>query len=404
MLTAISNNHKKRNAYFELAFPLFPVLAQYKFGSFAGSTVFLIVFAIMTVFSHNWKIHIDQKMKYFFYFLIFVIARDLIRCVLGPDSLQTQINRIIEYTLTFVLVFIVCSRDFDEDSLYTSWKFFGTIYCIGLLYHIVLIYILGQGAYPISIIPGYALRSEEAVVAYRPTSFFAEPSSFADAIIPLEFMSLKRKDIKIAIAATVFVLLSTSTVGVILSIILWLQFVMERDVSKKTKVFTFIVAIGIAWIFVNGSLFQTSYDKLLRVASGGSTVHSRITGSFDVVGSMDPLSLLFGTNYNEVNNYIANNLGRFASGSEAVKSWSRIGVFMNTIARTIFMYGIIGLMMFLLPFVHLLRKPDYNAKQYIIMIIVAAFGQTMLLNPYYFMVVIFALFFDKANMEVHGNE
>ncbi len=399
-MRTISLKYKKFKNVFEFAIPLFPVLAQYKFGFFSGGIILLVICVILELINNQGKISFDKRIKYFFYFLIFVISRDIIRCFLGSDPIQTQFNRIIEYTFTFALVFILCSKELDLDSIYRSWKFFGSIYCIGLIYHVVLIYIFSKAAYPISIFPGYILRPAESVATLRPTSFFAEPASFSDTMLPLEFMALKRKDIKIAAIVTAFILLSTSSVGIILSVILWILFLLEKNIDIKIKIFTIVIAFALSYLFIKIDVFRSSFDKLINVANGGSTVHSRITGSFDVVKSLDPLSLVFGTNYNEVNNYIAQNIGRFPLGSEAVKSWSSVGVFLNTISRTIFMYGIVGLLIFLLPFVQLLKKPNYLAKHYVIIILVATFVQSLLLNPYYFMVVILVLSFDKSVAKV----
>ena len=127
----------------------------------------------------------------------------------------------IEYIVIYFLVFIICSQSLDEDRLFKVWKIAGVIYALGLLIQVIQIYFLGQRIAPISIIPGYELRTEGNIAQLRPSSFFAEPASFVIAMLPLEFLSIKRKDYKWAVFTTISILLSASTVGIILSVILW---------------------------------------------------------------------------------------------------------------------------------------------------------------------------------------
>ena len=108
--------------------------------------------------------------------------------------------------------------------------------------------------------------------------------------------------------------------------------------------------------------------------------------------------MFFGTNYSEASSYIAQNINKFASTSSVLVYYRAQVVFLNTFSRVVFMYGFVGILLFYLPLIKALRTPEYSAKSYIIMIIVATFAQTMLLNAAYFtMIVMVISFFDQCN-------
>lgn len=379
----------------EYILPFFILLSQHSIGVLSIGSLLLIVVGIIHAIRKSWKIQFPSYYKPFMLFLLYIVIRDLFRLVLGPDAFQTQINRIIEYLIIYFFVFVVCTQNFSEDKLYRVWKIAGVIFTIGLLYQSVQIYILGQRISSISIIPGYALRTDEKVIQPRPSSFFAEPASFVNAMIPLEFMSLRRKDFKWAIFTTLAILLSGSTVGVILSIVLWTMELLRRDNSFWKRAITVILAVTICILFMNLDVFNSSFTKFLAVANGKSTFGSRVLTGFEVIRRQSILELILGTNYNDVAAFVSSHNADFSDSLVVMTYWRNGRLFLNTFSRLVFQYGIVGLLLFLNPLIQYLRQSRYKAKMLVIMTMVAIFGQTMLLNTYYFMMVILFLLYEK---------
>lgn len=388
----------KERHYIEYILPFFILLSQYSIGVLNIGTLVLIVIGIILTIQSSWKVPFPFYYKPFILFLMYIVARDLIRLVLGPDAFQTQINRIVEYFIIFFFVFAICTQDFSEDKLYKTWKIAGVIFTIGLLYQIFQINILGQHISPISIVPGYVLRPDEKVIQTRPSSFFAEPASFVNAIIPLEFMSLKRKDFKWAVFTTVAILLSGSTVGVILSLVLWTMELLRRDNSFWKRALIVIIAAIISVLFMNLDVFYFSFTKLLEVANGESTFGSRVVTGFEVIRRQTILELVFGTNYNDVATFVSSDISNFSNSAVVMTYWRSGRLFLNTFSRLIFQYGVIGLLLFLNPLIRYIRQSNYKAKMLVVMTIVAIFGQTMLLNTYYFMLVILFLLYEEYSL------
>jgi len=389
----------KEYHYIEYLLPFFILLSQYSIGMLSIGSLMLIVVGILQLVRKSWKIQFPVYYHPYTLFLLYIVLRDVFRLILGPDAFQTQVNRIIEYLIIYFLVFVVCTQPFSEDRLFKVWKIAGVIYTIGLLFQVVQIYILGQRIAPISIIPGYALRSADAVIQTRPSSFFAEPASFVNAMIPLEFMSLRRRDFKWAVFTTIAILLSGSTVGVILSIVLWTMELLRRDDNSFWKrALTVIVAVIISVLFMNLDVFDFSFTKFLEVASGESTFGSRVLTGFEVIRRQSFLELILGTNYNDVASFVTNHNSSFSNSMVVLTYWRSGRLFLNTFSRLIFQYGAIGLILFLNPLIRYLKQHNYKAKMLVIMTFIAIFGQTMLLNTYYFMLIIIFLLYENDSL------
>lgn len=390
----------------EYFLPFYPLLVQYNIGPTSLGNIGLILVALYIIVKQKYIIQIKPEYKFFVLFIVYATFRDILRMIIMANYSQTYINRIAEYVIIFLAVITACNKRFDENRLYSTWKIAGSIYILGLIFHMIQLYILGRSITPISIIPGYLLRAEETIATFRPSSFFSEPAAFVSAILPLEFLALKNKEIKWAVMVTFFALCSTSTVGIILSVVLWTCFLISSTETIKTKIGILVSAIIIITLFTNLNIFSTSLGKLLDVSSGGSTFESRIAVGFDIIKTQPIETLFFGTNYGDVFSYIAQNISKFASGSSVLVYYRANGVFLNTFSRLVFMYGWFGVFLFYLPMLKALRNSKYSAKAYIIMVIVATFAQTMLLNAAYFTMIIMVIsFFDQCTKtEVEESE
>lgn len=384
-----------RGSFFsiELLLPVFMLLEQYKIGLVGMGTMLLIVVVIFAFVRNPSNIRFPLLFWPFYVILTYFVVCDIFRAMLGPDAVQTQINRMIEYVVMFFLVFAVCSQPFDEDRLYKYWKIAGAIFSIGIIYHVFQIYFLGQSISAITIIPGYELRSDDAFDQLRPSSFFAEPAAFVNSMLPLLFLSLKRKDYRWAFFCTVSILLSTSTVGVFLSGILWMMSLISKKDSKKSAVTKILIILPVLWMFVNLDVFSETQSKFLAVTEGESSFGARVLTGFEIVGRMSFSDLIFGTRYNDVASFVSNNIDNYAGCENVLRYWYFQRLFLNTFSRLIFQYGIVGLFLFLTPLILFLRKKLYEAKSLVVMILVAIFGQTMLLNAYFFVLIMILLLY-----------
>ncbi len=384
---------KLRMPMLEMFLPFMGLLSQYTVGGLSVSLFFLL---LITLF-HLLRGSVVIRKIYSNYYLFFgyVLLRDIVN-LFAPCSVErmTQLNRMLEYILFFVCVFIVV-ESFNENVLYKAWKVAGVIFSAGLFFHVVQIYVFKHPIMPISIIPGYVLRDAELVAQSRPTSFFAEPASFVNSMLPFLFLSLRKREYAWAAFSSVMILLSTSTVGIVLAMVLWMAFILFEEKSKHVKISLGIMVFAIVLICLQTSLFASSIQKLMLVLQGKSTFGSRVLISLEVVGTLNPVSLLFGEVERDACYYVLSNISKFSLGSQAVLYAREVGrVFLNTFGELIFRYGIVGLGLFLYTFKGKVFSQKYGARIFAMMILVSIFAQSVLLNPQYFLVTMILILFS----------
>lgn len=364
----------------EIFLPFLGVLAPYKISVVPITAIALFFIFLSKVIGG--KITVSKKSKTFFMLFIYMVFRDILHMLFSEGgAISTQLNRLIEYAVLYILVFLVVGK-FDENILYKWWKIAGVIFGAGMIYHVFQILVLNQPAVPITIIPGYVLRSDSLEGSFRPTSFFAEPAAYTTSMMPLLFLALKRNDLKWAFLSTFLIVVSTSTVGVILSATMWILFILfQKKPVRKTITAIFFICAFVA-IFLNSELFSDTLSKLESVAAGESTFGSRVQVPFEVISLMDLIHLPFGSDVLEVKAFVLANRECLQPGSATLYyAQTKDSVFLNTFASLIFRYGIVGLCLFLLCFKNKLLNSGYEARMYAIMLLIASFGQGNIVEP-----------------------
>lgn len=200
------------------------------------------------------------------------------------------------------------------------------------------------------------------------------------------------------------ILASTSTVGVVLSAVLWLTVLGSNKVKFKSKAVIAVFIAVICTAFFTLNIFSGGNEKLKEVLDGESTVNSRIVVGFDTIATMDPVKLIFGENYNDPNAYVRDNNGLLRPDSP-VKEYIKDGghIFLNSFCQLIFYYGILGLIVYLWTYFKRLKTKNYGAKAYIIMLLTAIFAQTSVLNVIYFVNITILMLYDNETEDYCEN-
>ena len=201
-------------------------------------------------------------------------------------------------------------------------------------------------------------------------------------MMPLLFLSMKRKNLKWSALSTFLIVVSTSTVGVILSAVLWVVFILsEKKSLRVTVLYTSFVVLFVA-LFLYLPVFGDTLQKLEDVSAGESTWGSRVKGPFQMIAAMNWAELPFGTDVLDFKEFVFRNLDKISVQSVPYQRvMSGDDAFFNTIALIVFRYGIVGLLLYLRMFKGKLfnRRSEFN--MYAIMMIVASFGQGSISSP-----------------------
>lgn len=109
----------------------------------------------------------------------------------------------------------------------------------------------------------------------RPRSFFTEPSHYASFMLPLLFLNLLYKDYKYGAINMVFLLLSTSSLGIVTGVF-FLIVMSFKHTSFKIKLLLIIFLIIGYFCFLNMDIFQYARDKIATSNGGDESSSLRL--------------------------------------------------------------------------------------------------------------------------------
>lgn len=267
----------KNNIWLYLLFLFIPILNVYSFGVGNIALIALLLVAIYGLISGN----VFKKQKLFLFLGFLVIFHEAIFYVMYnvPNTSGTWFNRIVE-ELLFVISIATFVNVFDLGKLYKWWRLVGVLFMIGLFYHSIEYYVFNHNVDMIKL-PFLPLSDNKVfekilTVDYtRPRSFFTEPSHYASFMLPLLFLNLLYKDYKYGAINMVFLLLSTSSLGIVTGA--FLLIVMSfKHTSFKIKLLLIIFLIVGYFCFLNLDIFQFARDKIASSNGGDESSSLRI--------------------------------------------------------------------------------------------------------------------------------
>lgn len=267
----------KDNIWLYLLFLFIPILNVYSFGVGNIALIALLLVAIYGLISGS----VFKKQKLFLFLGFFVIVHEAIFYVMYnvPKTSGPWFNRIVE-ELLFVMSIATFVNVFDLDKLYKWWRIIGVLFMIGLFYHSIEYYVFNHYVDMIKL-PFLPLSDNKVfekilTIDYtRPRSFFTEPSHYASFMLPLLFLNLLYKDYRYGAINMVFLLLSTSSLGIVTGA--FLLIVMSfKHTSFKIKLLLIIFLIVRYFCFLNLDIFQFARDKIASSNGGDESSSLRI--------------------------------------------------------------------------------------------------------------------------------
>ena len=391
---------------FEYAMSFFPIFFPYKIGPIGVEAIVLLIGALCIFKRKECKIqlnisfHLNSLNKAFYILFFYVIIKDVCIIFFGKSDTSASVNSLVLLMVHMVSFILLTTRKFDLGKFYNGLKVAGIIYTIGTVYHLIQIYVFKQNPMPISLIPGY----EISPIAYsRPRSFFSEPAALAQAMLPLLFFSLNKRDYKYSLMATFTIVASTSTMGIVLAAVLWLfEFVLKSGKIMQ-KIMVIIVFLALGALLYRSEVVRNTILSLQERASGGGSTAFRVSLGFDLIATLTHKDYLFGTLYHIPYDYAVDNLQRFSSSSLLFRA-TQYGAdvfFVNALSNLIFRYGFIGLYLYFQTYKGKLFDNHYSGRSLAIMTIIEMIGDTMLFNAYYFYIMLLLYYLKREQGDVH---
>jgi len=280
-------------------------------------------------------------------------------------------NTILE-KLASLLVLVAISSRIDENQLYKSWAIVAVPVLAGLVFQSFMVYVFQKPVSPIPILPiSSEMARPWAGSSLRPSSLFSEPSALVWFMLPLLFLAIKRRKYVFAIIITMAMFLSTSTTGILLSLLLWLAFSVFMPMSRKEKILPITLVIAFVLLLAFLSVFSFAKKKLITTDIEESF---RLGYGFKIISTMPKNQWLFGVPYSSVASYITD------SGNVPA-SWYDIRIpyfsFVNSFCQNFLEYGLIGAILYLNLFFALYRRGDKRIRPLLLVAFLSIWGESI---------------------------
>lgn len=369
----------------EFLFVIAIIFSSYEIFGMSLTYVILGIYVIYTWFIRGKRfILLDRS---FLFFMMVLLIHEIIMIFVHSSEAKTIINNIIGAVITVAIVGTF-SSGIDLEKLKKAYYIIAAIVSLGLLYHAFLVYGLGIPVTPIQLIPRLishsTLQWEHSLM--RPMSCFIEPQAYATFMIPAIFFLLNEKKMMWALVATVCVLLSTSSLGILMCAVMWLVVLVDSDLSLQMKII--IVVFGIVFLVavLKSNIFQFAFNKIENIDTSSD---ARLSQGFIIYSQMPFGDQVLGIGKRSLVDYILNHniyVPRMRYATDVGK-WS----YVTTIAGILIYYGLAGIFSFATFVVRQIKKKDFMIKEFIVLLVIISFGQTMLFNVYF--VLFYALLF-----------
>ena len=352
----------------------FPIFCQYRIASLSYVDLFNVVIGLLGIYHEK----LNLKNRFVPYFIFELVVSILMSLTLSSIGTIILFKSLISFGFMFINIYCIAPKKFD---FYLGYRYYsGIVYLSSVLiaFQYAIYFILKT---KVSFLFPYIELNYNRSMSYseylsrtlsgsefRPCSIFLEPNHLVIYILPWIFLSLfLTKDgiilknmLKIAFVS-IMVCLSTSSLGIVGCAVAWLLYLIRILHSKNKKLFLLVIPILIAVVIYISSMDEIKaqlYGKIVSLKSirtgnvlMGSTPLRLIRGWL-CFEQMDFVHQLFGSGYTNLQVYF-NDYGI----KTIVDDFTGVDtVFMNGIFTMLCRVGIVGSILYLVPFFHLFKR------------------------------------------------
>lgn len=341
-----------------VAFFLFP---YGNYGIHGIMYTYLLFCCVYYVFKYR---HIPVFKPLLIYTICLVILT-LINCTIFGGGLSKRlIVSIILYLFCGCCVSIIADHT-DKDALYKCWKFLGVLTGVIIFYQFIQITFLHHSVHAINVLPltGADIEACENWIADsdRPIAFFTEPAAVVSFLTPLLALAQQKREYITAIIVSVSILLTASTSGLIVLLIMWSTALSQIKFSFLTYILVFSVSAVILYLFLATDLFGTSVEKIMYETSGeSSNMYVRVIMGWAIFFHVDIRSMLMGVPDIDLTNYALNHASEYVN---ALVLWGD-DIYTNSAQKVFLFSGFIGASVYIWMLIKLYKSLEKGAKPF----------------------------------------
>ncbi|WP_106829652.1 hypothetical protein [Parabacteroides pacaensis] len=381
---------KKKMNYFdlnqigllELIFAFYPILSGYAYGALKMDLLVLLVMDVIVLLRpcKKWL-----NCPPLLWLMFFILLHELILFFyLGADR-NYLFNTIIGYFITFISIFIIAPA-LNYKKLVGSLMWVGILSAGGILYHFYIIQ-TGGVCHPIKLpfMPDLASDTRLFEEVSRPTSFYWEPAAFVTYMMVPLFISLYQRKFLLTGGIIFVMFLSTSSTGILLSIIICGIYILTQKVKLRYKLILLSLAGSMIVFLLSSEMFEAGVTKIEKMDIENT---SRLINGPSLIMNMPFEHLITGMleanviDYNRIN---PSNL-----------IWTHSGdIFVSSFWLVWAKFGIIGLFLYLNLYYRLI-KSTIQLLPYGLILIIAMFFQGFMFSAIFAFQIIFMVAFQKS--------
>ena len=254
-----SNLNSRWSSIYTCLIIFMPILNQYMFGSLTFIDFFSVI-GFVILFLSGRKIEITNQHFWIVAFLLYTCFITYSNSIFLDSSSPVIINlRLAKYLLMMFNLFFIVPLLFDFKFAFKVYTI--SVFLAAFVFYVqyMLYFLFHQ--HIVFLIPGVPLNYESGMLAsdliesnidnvvrgqlFRPSSFFIEPAFYSMYCLPwLSIVLAQRKMLLPALIVSLSVVLSTSTMGILISTILWIVYFFFRGGTFWNK-----MKIGLIFVF-----------------------------------------------------------------------------------------------------------------------------------------------------------
>lgn len=364
----------------ELLLALYPILSAYSYGRFYLSIFLLLALDVVVMTRKNWRLYHCRPLLLF---TAYYIIHQVVLVLIGVNQSYFVNSTISSLIFLISLFFIIPAVDFKK--LVGSINWISLICLIGMFYHVFLM-MRGADISPIKI-PFLPTPEADDTRLFeqgaRPLSFFMEPQSYASYMLfALFFALLNGNYVWFGIIAFSLVL-STSTTGLAMLVVMVIIFVIMGNTKLSTKILIIFGALALGVFFFTSPLASMGLEKATNT---DLETTSRVINGPVLASSLDLSSAIFGVPYANATDYYVQ--GHFDKSMIISDIEGR--VFISAFWNVLVFYGVVGLSLFLWIYIYIYKK-NKSILPLLACIIVALFTNPDLLGASWTMQLIYMM-------------
>ena len=248
--------------------PLYPILAQYALTYGNAGLAILLAVVVATVLVGG-IVHVHKKL---FLLLVLIVLQQGVVLVFfdfGYSNIAFLGN--MASMIAMVAALSAVAGNTTPEAVYRAYRIVAlTISCI-LIYQFFVLTVLGQPVGAIAVVPiSDELTGYWAFDSGRPSAFFTEAQTCSSALLPLVAWGLVKRDVRTAAFVSLGIVLTTSTLGILLVVLLWSYHTLKRRVSRLPVVMVSLTVLILIPSILGSGLGEYAGTKLISIVQNYS--------------------------------------------------------------------------------------------------------------------------------------